>query len=290
VAPFVVMPQTAPPGVAARIGAKGEITETDLADYSAAESCYGPDAVNSRKAAFMRMLEATVTEELLMRDAGISVSAEDYQSEMDRIDFNTRAPEVLNCVKKHFLFEKGKGFAGDGRRRYERVYLRKYVLGLKFADFMKSDQVQGDVYRVRDRILAQSQEGASFADLAKEFSLDYSTRTYTSQEPKEKDAGVPPSLRWSPFEKQFIDDYLKALFPGQVKPLPIDSSRGFQFIKLISNAGGRYQFESLALKRKTSEQYFDDRPTLPARIYDEELRAWLNGMPGHPMRKILQMD
>ena len=130
------MPQSAPPGVVARIGAKGEITEADLSDYSAAEGCYGPDSANSRKAAFMRMLEAAVTEELLAREAGIVLSAQDYQREMDRIDSGTRAPDVLDCIKRFFLFERGKGFAGDGRRRYERVYLRKYILGRKFADFI----------------------------------------------------------------------------------------------------------------------------------------------------------
>ncbi len=289
----MVMPPTAPPGVVAKIG-KGEITEADLSDYSASEGCYGPDAVNSRKAAFMRMLEATVTEELLAREAGIVVSADDYQKELDRIDQGTRAPDVLDCIKKHFLFERAKGFPPEGRRRYERVYLRKYAQGPKFSDFMNTDQVQGDVYKTRERVMAKALEGVSFVDLAKEFDLNYSSHTYTPEEPKEdkkeKEGPMAPFMRWSPFEKEFIDKHLKALFPGQVKPAPIDEGGDFQFVKLISNAQNKYFFESLTLRRKTSEQYFDDRPRLPARIYDDELKNWLNGMPNHPMRKILQLD
>ena len=46
----------------------------------------------------------------------------------------------------------------------------------------------------------------------------------------------------------------------------------------------------LTVKRKTSEQYFADRPRLPARIYDAELKDWLDSMPNHPMRRILELE
>jgi len=290
-----VVPVPAPsPGLVAKIGAKGIITEQDLTDFSAAESCYGSDAINSRKAGFMRMLEAAVTEEVLEREAGIVLSAGDYQKELDRIDRETRAPEVLDCIKKYFLFEKGAGFRGDGRRRYERVYLRKHVLGPLNSNFIKTDKrVQGEVFRTRDKVLEKAGQGVAFADLAREFGLDYSTHTYTLEEPaggKEKGPEPPrPDRRWSPFEKQFIEDNLKNLAPGQMKPDPVDS-QDFQFVRLLSNADGKYYFESMVLKRKTMEQYYAALRKFPSKIYDDELRSWLTGMPNHPMVRILGLE
>ncbi|HBW23709.1 MAG: hypothetical protein A2X28_08715 [Elusimicrobia bacterium GWA2_56_46] len=279
------------PGLVAKIGARGVITEQDLTDFSAAEGCYGSDAINSRKAGFMRMLEAAVTEEVLEREAGIALSPDDYQKELDRIDRETRAPEVLDCIKKYFLFEKGAGFRGDGRRRYERVYLRKHVLSPLSSKFIKTDKrVQGEVFEIRDKVLEKAGKGAAFTDLAREFGLDYSTHTYTLEEPaggNEKGSEPPrPDRRWSPFEKQFIEENLKNLAPGQMKPEPVDS-QNFQFVRLLSNADGKYYFESMILKRKTMEQYYASLRKLPSKIYDDELKAWLLGMPDHPMVRIL---
>ena len=100
-APSVRQPE-APAGIVARIGENRLITETDLADFTNSETCYGSDALNSRNAGFMRMLESSIMEEVLRREAHVELGAEDYARELKRVDEGTRAPEILSCIKKAF--------------------------------------------------------------------------------------------------------------------------------------------------------------------------------------------
>ncbi len=276
--------------IVAVIGEKGRVTEQDLADFAAAESCYGPEALNSRKAGFMRMLETAIMEEVMRREAGIELTKADYEKESRRIDRETRAPEILECVKKYF--------GADGRGRYERVFLRKNMIAGPFHRFLQFDpKVQKQAYSFRGQVLAKARQGESFADLAAELKISYSTRTYTLEEPKEDKNGLikeeisapSPALRWSPFEKQFIEDHLKALAPGQMKPEPIDSA-DIQFLRLLSNADGKYRFESLQISKKNIRDYLQSIPKLRCGIKDPELKEWIRGIPGNPMLSALELE
>lgn len=278
--------------VVATIGDKRVVTERDLEDFRQSEGCYGPDAINSRKAGLMRMLESGVFETVLER-AKISISTGEFEQELLRIDRETRAPEMLDCIKAHFQFEKGTGFKGDGRRRYERIFLRKNIVGRKFHDFITSDpRVQGEVFKARDQILKEAGKGEAFAKLAEKYKADYSSRTFTMEEPKEA-AGSPagpPFMRWSPFEKDFIEQHLKDLSPGRMKPSPIEAGDTFQFVKLLSVADGKYHFESLLLKKRSMGDYFLASPKIPCRINDPELRDWVKGITGNSTLWILRIE
>ena len=286
--PVKPVPPTSP--IVASIGDKGRVSEKDLADFIAAESCYGSDALNSRKAGFMRMLETAIMEEVMRREAGLELTKADYEKEGQRIDRETRAPEILECVKKYFT--------EDGRGRYERVFLRKNMIAGPFHRFLQFDpKVQKQAYNIRDQVLAKSRQGESFVDLAAELKIGYSTRTYTLEEPredkkeyiKERAAAPSPTLRWSPFEKQFIEDHLKALAPGQMKPEPVDSY-DIQFFRLLSNDDGRYRFESLRIDKKNIRDYFSSIPKLRCAIKDPELKEWIRGIPGNPMLSALDLE
>ncbi|MCX5797861.1 MAG: hypothetical protein NTY77_20415 [Elusimicrobia bacterium] len=284
-------PPPAPPteaGVIARIGEKGLITEQDLTDFTATENCYGPDALSSRKAGLMRSLESDIMEDVLRREARVELSAEDYSREVQRVDEGTRAPDILACIKKHFGWDPGSGWPGDaGRRRYERIFLRKSLVPPPFHKFVTFDRkVQGEAYRKRDAILARARQGAAFADLAKEFQVEYATRTYSLTEPKEASSsgspGGPPGSRWSPFEAQFITDNLKGLAPGAMKPEPMDVGE-ITFVKLLEVAGDKYRFETLRISKKTIPDYLNGIPKLRCVVYDPGLKSWLQSIHGNPM-------
>jgi len=287
-------------GVVAKIGEKGVITELDLADFSAAESCYGSDAINSRKAGFMRMLEASVGEEILGRNAGAGITSADYEAEIARVDRETRAPEILDCIKKHFGFDKesGKFSVAEGRDRYKKVFLRKYLAQNRLFRFIHYDpKVQAEAYRIKGAVLEQTSGGTSFAALAGKYGLVYSTHQYTVEERKtdmvndssQSFAAAPEGgIPWSPFEKQFIEEHLAGLKPGGMQKAPIESDDDFQFVRLLSVTDGKYDFESLRIKKK--DDYFQTSTKLRCAIYDAELNKWILGISGNPMLGILQFN
>ncbi|MDD5656944.1 MAG: STT3 domain-containing protein [Elusimicrobia bacterium] len=273
-------------GRVAAIGEKNAVTEQDLVDFTNTENCYGPDALSSRKAGFMRMLENSVMDEVLRREANISISEEDYAKELKRVDEGTRAPDILACIKKYFGWNPGSGWTDvSGRKRYERIFLRKNIVPGPFHKFVSFDRrVQGEAYGKRDAILERARRGEAFARLAEAYSVEYATRTYTMTDPKgqsQEPMGGP--MRWSPFEAQFIEEHLKALKSGQMKAEPIDAG-DIMFVKLVSvEANEKYYFETIRIPKKSIPEYLRGITKLNCRINDPQLLEWVRGINGNPM-------
>lgn len=293
--------------VAATIGGNGFITERDLADFTASESCYGPDALNSRKAGFIRMLEAGIWEEILRGEAKNAISPADYAAEIERIDRETQAPEILMCVKKHFGFDQGTGKFGDaeGGDGYKRVFIRKYIAQKRGFNFIHYDaKVQKEAYRLRDLVIREAGAAPSagapaedlFPALAGKYGLVYSTHVYALEGKDDAAALIgagtaaspPPVIPWSPFEKRFIEEHLAALKPGEMKKEPVESAYDIQFVRLLGAAAGKYYFQSLRIKKK--DDYFPTSPKLRCGIKDGDLKKWILGISGNPMFGILKFE
>lgn len=254
---------------------EGEVTERDIADWQAAQRCYGPDAITSRRAGFMRMYEAAILDEVL-KAAGRPVTGDEYRAEVARIDLETRAPDILRCIKKHF----SAGAAG----RYERVFIRPILVQRYIREFVKSNpDVQVKAYSLRDGILKDIKGRKAFEDIASARGVEYSTRTYAVEADTAAPVAMEPWKRWSPFEAAFINEHLKDLKPGQAKAEPIEDERNIRFVRLGSVDGKKYTFEMLELDKLTTEEYLKQVPKLPARINDRELHDWAAPIKGNPL-------
>ena len=237
----------------------------------------------------MRMLESSIMEEVLRREAHVELGAEDYARELKRVDEGTRAPEILSCIKKAFGWSPDSGWPDERSRvRYERVFLRKNILPPPFHKFVTFDHgVQKDAYGLSDAVGPKARQGEDFADLGRRYKIEYSSRTYSLTEPKEAGAAAPaappsPETRWSPFEAQFIEENLKGLSPGKVKPDALDAG-DLTFVKLLEVRGDKYRFETLRIAKKSIPDYLGSLPKLTCSILDGELRAWIQSIHGNPM-------
>jgi len=271
-ASFAFLPTAGASAPVAAVGG-GAISERDIADWQAAQACYGADAIVSRRAGFMRLYEAAILEELLAGRAARPLTRADYDRESARIDAETRAPDILACVKKYF---------GGDARRYERIFLRPILAQRFLREFVKSDPaVQAAAYALRDGALADIAEKKSFKEIGTARGLAWSTAAFAAQEDAAAPAGGGPRPGWSPFEPAFIEAYLKDLKPDEVKP--IEDEAGIKFVRLIRTDGGKYYFETLAVAKLTTEDYLKSVKKLPARINDAELRDWVAGIKGNPL-------
>ncbi len=251
----------------------GEVSEQDISDWQAAQGCYGEDAITSRKAGFMRMFEASILNEVLNRQ-GRPITGEDYNKEVSRIDSETRAPEILACIKKHF---------GDGTARYERVFIRPILAQRFIRELVKSDPtVQEKAYALRDGALIDIGEKKSFKDIAGR-GITYSTAAYSVEEDTSVPAAVEPWKRWSPFEASFIEENLKGLKPGEVKPKPTEDELTVKIVRLISVTGKKYYFESLTIPKLSTEDYLKSVKKLPCKVNDKELHDWVAPIKGNPI-------
>lgn len=252
----------------------GEVSEQDISDWQAAQSCYGGDAITSRKAGFMRLFEAAILEEVLARQAR-PITAAEYKAEAARIDAETRAPDILGCIKNYF---------GGGTARYERVFVRPILAQRFIREYVKSDPgVQAKAYALREWVLNDLAEKKAFKNIGLARGIAYSTAAYSVEEDTSAPAAAEPWKRWSPFEAAFIEEHLKALKPGEVKPKPIEDELSVKFVRLLSVTSRKYYFESLTVPKLSTEGYLKSVRKLPCKINDRELRDWAAPIKGNPI-------
>ena len=268
------------------------VTERDIADYQVSQRCY-PGGLDSRKAAFMRQLEPAVLSRLLFASSGIDISARAMAEEEARVDRETKAPDILACIKSHF---------GADRERYRRVFLRPILVQKEFYRHLGFDRkVQAKAYADAEAV-AKAMADKTFGSLAVRLGLEYSSTTYRAEEASGAAAKGPPSSEGgraplpegaadgkAAFEAHFIEAYLKGLPAGKARPEPVDSDSELLFIKLLEKDGPRYRFETLRIRKMTLNRFLDAQPRIPAEVSDAELKAWLKGIAGNPYLGLLDI-
>lgn len=261
--------------VAARLDGKIIVTALDIADRQLHQSCYGADALTSRKAAFMRLLEARVAEKVMSAADGPAISAADIKKEAARIDAETRAPEILECIKKSL------GGPGD---RYLAVFVRPVLAESLFRTFlMNSRKVQAGPLEKIKKALKLSAAGKSFEAAARETGLVYSSSTYSMSESSSAVQAEPagPGARWSPWEAEFIEKYLKGLKPGEKRKEPVETDYELRLVRLLSEEGGKWTFESVLAQKTAQEEWLKSVKKMKLEIADKELKDWIKSIKGN---------
>lgn len=259
--------------IIALVGA-GEVRQQDILDWQAAQACYGEDALTSRKAAFMRMFEAAILEEALQK-AARPITPGEYRKEAARIDAETRAPEILACIKKYFGADTG---------RYQRIFVRPILAQRFIREFVKFDPwVQEKAYGLREKISTAVVKGIPFKNLVSPPDIAYSSAAYSLEADTAAQNAFAPHGGWSPFEAAFIEEHLKGLKPGEAGLKPIEDETSIKFVRLITLTGKKYYFESLTVRKLSTEEYLKIIPKLPCRINDKELRDWVAPIKGNPL-------
>jgi len=284
-------------GIVARIGKGNLVTERDLQDWQATQSCY-PSGLTSRKAAFMRQMEATIVERILSHEADVTITKADYKKEEQRIDRETRAPDILRCIKNYF---------GSDPARYWRVFLRPILANRKFHQYVHNDaKAQKKAYGLRAKVQSGIAKGQSFKKMAGLFEVEYATRSFSLEDPhkgspegqslrsggKKKDGADPmmhPELLWNPSEAKFIKDYLMDLKPEETRKEPIEEDRSIQFVRLLKAQSPGYDFESLTIKKLSTAAYCQALPKIPAWINDPYLKSWVASIHGNTLINTLQL-
>ncbi|MBI5244094.1 MAG: hypothetical protein HY922_10535 [Elusimicrobia bacterium] len=279
--------------VVAKLDGEAVVTEAGLSDWQASQACYGEGAITSRNAGLMRLLEAAIAEKA-MRQAGVAALTDaDLAAEAARIDRETRAPDILECIKKTLepgvrdafsarASSQAPGGAGEGKERYLAAFVRPTLVESRLRTFLIQDSgVQADPRRRIQDVLARLSKKASMESAAKEAALAYSSSTYAVEAPSETSI-EPGRMPWSPFEKDFIEKYLKGLKAGQLRKEPIETDYDFRGVRLLKTDGKKWTFESVYAPKVSQEDWFKSAPKMKLEISDEGLRQWVKGIKGNP--------
>lgn len=250
---------------------KPVITERDLADFSAAESCRGEEALVSRQASFMRLLEAEIASAALKAYRQAPSDAE-VGKDAERIDRETRAPDILACIKRHFEKEPS---------RYLRIFVRPSLLESRLRLMLLRDPaVQERAHRLAKKALERARRGESLERAAREFGLAYSSPTFSLE--ASSSAVNAPGLPWSPYEADFIKTELMNLATGQLRAEPLESDYDVRLVRLLKTDGAHWTFESASAPKQGQEELFKSLKKLKLAVRDKDLRQWISGIKGNP--------
>lgn len=242
------------------------VSERDISDWQAAQSCYGEGAIVSRKAAFMRLLETAIAEKAL-KDAGAVKTGEgELRAEADRINRETRAPEILACVKRSI---------GEGGG-YLRVFVRPVLIETGMRGFIANNPgLQAAPRKTIESAIKAVKDGAQMPEAARTSGLFYSTASYSA-------AASTATLNPGVVDRGFFEQYLSALVPGQVREEPVETEAGFIMARLLSDKNGEKIFEFASLPKPDQKAWLGSLPKMKIRIDDAELRSWTRTIKGNP--------
>lgn len=265
--------------IVALLSGRPVITEADLLDYQATQACYGEGALTSRKAAFMRLLEASIAGEAMRAGGGPTPDEAVLKEESDRIDKETRAPEIVACIKKHY---------GDDARRYRKIFVRLAWIASRFRVFSAYDPGVQERARRQYRLAAERVHAGTSMDVAaRELGLAYSSATYSLESSSQATQTVPAELaRYGmpvrPHEAQFIQEHLAGLTIGQLNGEPIETDYDLQLVRLLGRDGVRSTFESISVRKGSAASWLGSLPKMSLSIKDEPLQLWVEGLQGNP--------
>lgn len=134
--PSSIFAQQVSSGAVASLDGRVVVSERDISSWSSAQSCYGPDALTSRKAAFLKLLEVAIAESALRSAAGVVISSKDIEVEAKRFDSETRAPEILTCVKQNLGQDEA----------YRRVFVHSILIESRLRQFLNGKKNEHGVW------------------------------------------------------------------------------------------------------------------------------------------------
>lgn len=263
-----------------RLEGRAVITEADLSAWSAAQGCYGEDAITSRNAAFMRLTEAALAESAMAGRGGPTLDEAAVSSEAARIDRETRAPDILACIKRAL-----------GTEPYLRVFVRPTLIESRLRLFLMQDKgVQAGPRGRMEEAVRRARKGEALEKAAGALDLTYSSATYSLE--TDTAAALSPGVRMLPppdYQKDFIERYLNGLKPGELRGDLIESDYAFQAVRLLKADGPRRLFESAAARKAGQEEWFKSLPKMKLEISDEALRGWAKGLRGNPRLSVVEI-
>jgi|GEM_PF-1447485 len=265
----------APPGspAAAFLAGEAVVSEDDISGWQAAQACYGEGAITSRRAAFMRLLEAAIAEKALKSAGALKDAAGEARAEAARIDRETRAPGILECVKR---------VLGPGDARYLRVFVRPALIESRTRFFLRqTPQLQAGPRKRAGECLAGIAKGEQMRDAAARLGLLYSTAAY-SAESSTAARGSSDRFMTRPLDGEMFEKELKGLEPGELKTEMIETENAFSVARRLPDDGGARVFELATMRKTGQREWFASMRKMKLEVADERLRLWLKSIKGNP--------
>lgn len=251
----------------ARVG-ETVITNKDIRLRARVSEIYYPNS-GQDYVALSQLIKGYLTEEVL-KSLGYKIDSDVLEGEAKRIDTNTKAPDVLNAIKKVYGNDRESYLKGFVRIVYAERFLYNEV-------FLKSREIHKEEWEKIAHFLERAKKRpAEFSKIAKEFHLEPQRLRISKKEgiviDAERDEAILEREPQGVEQAGYILSRISNTPAGEVYPEVIEWREGFQVLKVVKK-GDEFKVESVSVPKKNYDEWFwNIARDVPVWIYDKELK------------------
>jgi len=222
-----------------------KITQKDLDYQIKVDSCYGLKN-QAQEPALIEIINKFFEEQVLNSAFENKISDKELEKKAEWVDKNTKAPEILECVKKVF---------GEDRKKYLDFYIKPTLVNPRLhLEFSLSP-------RIHQREIEEIKAIKKDLDTGKKLE-DFSN--YQKWEiPKDTDFPTDP----------LVDKVIKNLKLGQVWLNIIKDDFSYKIVRLLEEDKEKYYLDGVIVQKMAFDPWFQDyvKRNIKIEILDQEL-------------------
>jgi len=224
----------------AQIG-KEKISEKDIEYQIAIEKCYSEREI-SKDVALIQLKNKFLEKEVLRMAFGVEPDDTVLEEKAKWVDKNTKAPEILDCVKSVF---------GNDRKNYLRLYIQPTLVNPKLHSlFSQSEEIHKDKIERIKQIYEEVKNGKDLKNFSEYNTFEIEKQIQTSELFEEK--GVEFQ------ENPLIKKVIKNLEAGEIWDDIVEDDYSYQIIRFLKEDDEKYYCDGTVVEKKLFDEWFDN--------------------------------
>lgn len=244
-----------------RIG-REVISRKELALKLAADNCYMDEKNYDEVPSLMSLINYNFEKEVLRSYYKASISRIDLEEKSEWVDQNTKAPDILACVKKAY---------GSETNFYIKNFIALAPVNQKLHDLFQNDPVIHKVEfekisEIKSRI---NKENFSKQEGYREVIVDSSANPGESKELDPK----APLIHSFLLEDQALEDKIKQMKPGEIWSDIIQEKYGYLIVRMLRRAGDKFTYGLVSVQKKSFDDWFRNyiKDNISVEFFDSEI-------------------
>lgn len=224
----------------AQIG-KEKISEKDTQYQIEIERCYSEQEI-TKEIALIQLKNKFLEKEVLRMAFGVEVPEEVLKEKAKWVDENTKAPEILECVKNIFM---------NDRKNYMRLYIQPTLVNPKLHSlFSQSQEIHKNEIKRIEQIYEEIENGEDLNNFSEYMRFNISKQIKLSEIFEENGAEFQ--------ENPLVEEVIKNLKLGEIWHDIIEDDYSYQIIRFLKEEEKKYCCDGIIVEKRLFGEWFDD--------------------------------
>lgn len=228
-----------------RVGDK-IISKEEVSLKLSADNCYLDEKSEDRLPSVLSLINANLEDQVLEKYYNFSISITDLKAKSLWVDQNTKAPDILACIKKSY---------GNKTNLYLNNFIAAAPVNQKLHELFQMDaDIHGSARKHIEGVLGRS-TAQSFSNVAGYREVVISSEANSN--PQELLTNPQSILSTqSLVEDEALEAKLRAMKPGEIWNAVIETKYSYMLVKMNTKTNGKYVFGVISSPKKSFDEWF----------------------------------